>query len=185
MDIDVSDDLISDDPSRRAKAFQYLYGAGFEKVKALIIKNHGTVPEAEDIFQDGLVALYHNISTGKFKRTAKAETYLYSICKNLWFQKLRKTRKNDDFSEEMKLALDDRSIKTVNTSFLNRVFGELKADCQKILKEFYYHNKSIVELRKSMKMESDQVVKNKKGRCLKYLMNIIRQKNLTMESFFE
>ena len=184
MGLDLISAIKSDKSRTRAKALRYFYTNCYPQIRDLVVKNNGNETDAEDLFQDGLVIFYENVCTGRFKGESKSETYFYAICRNLWLQKLKKTRKSDDFDQQITLMSEEDSL-SVNSSLLKHVFDELKVDCQKLLLAFYFEKKSIANIRADMKMNSEQVVKNKKKRCLQYLMNLIKKKNLTKESFFE
>lgn len=176
---------MSDDPKKRAQAIQHLYTHDFPKIRTFICKNSGTESDAEDAFQEGLVIFYENVCRGKFNGNSKVETYLFAVCKNIWLQELRKQHRGGDLSDGLELIVNPDDSVDLNDLLLAQVFDELKEDCQKVLIEYYYRNKGISELRELLNMASDQVVKNKKGRCLKYLLNLMKRKNLSKRSFFE
>jgi DNA-directed RNA polymerase specialized sigma subunit len=53
--------------------------------------------------------------------------------------------------------------------------GQLGETCKKILLMFYYNNLSIKEILESLDYENEQVVRNKKYKCLKQLENMITE----------
>jgi RNA polymerase sigma factor (sigma-70 family) len=61
----------------------------------------GTTQDAEDIFQEGMMAFISNVERGLFKGNSSTPTYLYRICKNLWFKEVRKNRPEIDLTEKM------------------------------------------------------------------------------------
>ena len=65
---DLSQLNISEDPRERTKAMETLYKGVFSKIRSFVLRNNGTKNDAEDIFHDGLVTLYHNLSTGTFEQ---------------------------------------------------------------------------------------------------------------------
>lgn len=166
------------------KALQSLYEKYYWNVKNFVLKNQGSEADAKDLFQDGLMIVYDNVKANKFKSESSLETYLFAICRNVWLHRIQKVKKHEALFLEI-LPDEQPDHSNTNIGQLEYVMRELKKDCQKVLIEFYYHKKSIPELKEIMGMNSDQVVKNKKKRCLNYLMEIIRQKKLSKESFFD
>lgn len=59
-------------------------------VKKFVLKNNGTRQEAEDIFQEGLVIFCNKINKTDFLLTCSINTYLYSVCKLLWLDELKR-----------------------------------------------------------------------------------------------
>jgi len=58
---------------------------------------------------------------------------------------------------------------------LVKLVGQLGENCQKILLLFYYENLSISEILETMEYENEQVVRNKKYKCLKQLEQMITE----------
>lgn len=162
-----------------------IYKENYPKIKAYVTKNNGSEEDAEDVFQEGVIVFYENLRNGKFKGEASVNTYFYSICRNIWLSTFKKNRGGNEFLEEIHQMYELEGEEIVpNKEIIGRVFDELKEECKQLLVDFYYANKSIKELRERLGLNSDQAVKNKKGRCLKYLMNIVNKHQLTKESFY-
>lgn len=63
-----------------------------------------------------------------------------------------------------------------------RVVGELGETCRKILLLFYYENMSMKEILDVTDYETEQVVRNKKYKCLKQLEQMIMEKPFLKET---
>jgi len=177
--------ILSDRPAERSTALKSLYSACYPSVKSFILLNKGAVEDAEDFFQEGAAILFHKLKDGKFKGQSAISTYLFAICRNLWLQELKKRSRTDDFLRTKTLIVKEEESFNVNPERLESIFKELKADCQRLLLAFYYRKLSIREIQQELKMNSEQVVRNKKKRCLNYLMNIVQRKNLAYSSFLD
>ncbi len=173
----------SDEDRPRTKALKKIYELCYYEIEFLVTNNSGSKTDAADIFQDTMVIFYKNIVDGKFMKTSTLKTYFYGIAKNLWLRQLKKKGRRTGYEQEYLAQQQQAEPSLLDVSLLRGVFDELKADCQQLLSLFYYHNKSIREIQKRMNMNSEQVVKNKKGRCIKYLMNIVKQRRLNHASF--
>lgn len=175
--------ICSKDSKKRSTALEVVCKDYFPNVEVYIINNSGSLDEAKDVFQDGIMILHQNLLHGKFKGNSTLKTYVFSICKNLWLQELRKKTKEQTIKETFNSEAE--SELPLNLDLLRATFNELKEDCKQLLTGFYYEKKSISELQKATGMNSEQVVKNKKARCLGYLMKIIEQRNISREMFYE
>lgn len=170
--------------ARRTQAFEKIYDQNYYKIELWVTNNNGAVEDAKDIFQDGVVILYRSLMNGTFKGTSKIGTYLYGICKNLWLQHLRTSKRQEqDKSSLIVDNIDECETLFFNMPLFKSVFNELKNDCKELLAGFYFHKMSMKEIQLNMNMNSEQVVRNKKGRCMKYLMNTIQKKGLKKEHF--
>lgn len=173
--------LKSSDKTIRNKALKDLYRVNYPRIATHIKNNSGNPEDAEDIFQDGLIALYQQVTNGTFQGNSSLNTYLFSICKNLWLKRLRKSSTSKEGFEldpeiatDENLAIDDL-IADETTKALADLLDKLKGDCKKILLLFYYEKRRMVEIAKIMGFANDQVAKNKKNRCLKELRVLATQ----------
>ncbi len=169
--------LTSEDNGLRNKGFSYLVERDYEPVLSYVKRNSGNPEDAKDIFQEGLIALIRNIHNQSFRKTSSLKSYLYSICKNLWLQELRKMNRNtaeietstSEHDLERNLASEfDEKLQVVRDKF--NTLGE---ECQKILVLFYYKKKSMKYLQELYQLGSTQAAKNKKSRCLKKLSSLV------------
>lgn len=85
-----NDKIINGILSGDQRVFNDLYEYEFPKVVRLITKNSGNIDSAKDIFQDALVILIEKVNRMELDLTCSVETYLYSICRILWLEQLRK-----------------------------------------------------------------------------------------------
>ena len=124
---------------------KYVYVEYFPTIKSLISRNNGNEEDAEDIFQDGLMAIYQKVRNKALKLECSFKTFLYSICRNLWLQKLEKNKSslNAPFRDiENFIELSDQFLfelfdeENEKVKLLHKHFLKLSDDCQKVLKLF-------------------------------------------------
>lgn len=180
----ISDILGSAERPRR-KAIAQLYSGCYQSIENQVVFNGWTKEDALDIFQDGISIVYANLLEGKFRGDSTVETYLIGVCKNLIRRKREKIRlvELDPSSSEIDYPLDDEA--PINIELLQKGFDQLKDNCKRILTGYYYEKKSIRKLMISLKMNSEQVVKNQKVRCLKYLREIFSKMNVSKQDLDE
>lgn len=166
--------------AKRDKALAEVYRRSYSMIEAMIVKNNGTVADAEDIFHDALISFYKQ-AQGGLTLTCAIKTYIYSMCRNLWLKRLRKSGRSSqledqhnevvelDHNPEEYLITDDCSSLVAN--YLNRL-GE---DCRKIIVYSYFDHYSADEIAKLMKYLNAQVARNKKSGCLKKFREMVLQ----------
>lgn len=144
-------------------------------VKTHVLKNSGNEEEAHDLFQDGMMIFYHNVINDKFKHTSSINTYLFAICKNLWFQRLRKkkvTLEHTDMSDLEQLDLEDHVLDEHNDEMLDRIIemiNEMGDPCKSVLSMYYFRKMSMKNIAIAMKYSNERVAKVRKFKCLKRL----------------
>lgn len=169
-------DLMSTGTTELKRAWDFLYREYYPMVSELIRKNNGNKEDAADIFQDGLMILHRNIGNGRFLEESLIKTYIFSICKNLWLKELKRRRKENDSVIEM---VNDFHLETkylINVEVITLLMNDLKPDCREILTQYYFINRSITELKTIFNVSNIQSIKNKKGRCLHYLVKLFKEK---------
>lgn len=153
----------------REWAFKELYNY-FPKVEHLILQSGGSKDDASDIFQEALILLFRKLQKEDFVLTSSVETYLYSICRFMCYDRNRASAKQVDwkvsldlreeeeitelFQEEEKYQLAETALKTL---------GE---KCMEILKMFYHQGVKMAEIATKMKFSSAKIAKNQKYKCL-------------------
>jgi RNA polymerase sigma factor (sigma-70 family) len=170
--------LLSNDAAAADKAWLHVYKSYYPVIKALVLKSHGSEQDAVDIFQDTLMILHKNIQARIFKGESTLKTYVYSIARNLWLKQYQKLQRNA-MAEALAYETSDEDLAFVrNADVVSAMMGQLKDDCNKILKEYYYNNRSMAELQEMFGLNSIQATKNKKWRCLGYLVKLLKEKGL-------
>lgn len=170
--------LRSQNPEVRNQTLSYIYQANYSMVAHFIKKNSGTEADAEDIFQDSLIALYNKATQGSLVLTASLQTYIYSIAKNLWFKKLRVKHRNvelKDTHENLPIAEDlfDSIVKNERSEIIADILESMGEDCKKVLRYFYFDRLKMKEIMQLMGWQSEQVAKNKKSSCMKKLKTLV------------
>lgn len=147
----------------------------------MVQRNNGNEEDALDIFQEGLIALWTNISQGKFKvqDKAKISTYLYTLCRNIWISRLRKKKYTQPFEDNPKVQVAEVEDMTEYHERINKLeqdFEKLGEACKKLLTLFYYQKASLKEIAESMNL-TEKTAKNTKYRCMKNLRAIYKPEN--------
>jgi len=165
---------------RHDDMIKYVYRELYPVIKNLIVSNSGTDEDAEDIFQDALVIVYKKGKDEELVLSSSFKTFFYSVCKNLWLQRLGKLKDirqifveveepvtlPESITKEM-YTVEDEKIKLYQKHFLS-----LGDDCQKVLRLFL-RKISLREIAEIMGYKTEKYAKTRKYDCKEELKNRI------------
>jgi RNA polymerase sigma factor (sigma-70 family) len=158
---------------------KYIYKNFFQTVRFMVTSNSGTQMDAEDIFQDGLMIIFKKISSGCLNLTCAFNTYLYSVCKHIWLQKLNKHGIQFEYKEakDIESVEDNHNIELLiedNEKFklFQQHFEKLGEADQKMLKLFL-KKVPLAEIAKIMGYSSYEYAKVRKYLIKEKLKNSI------------
>ncbi len=160
------------------EALSQLYRIMFPKVLGYVQKNRGGFSQAEDVFQDSLLAFYKMAKRDRLPEKTRVEAYFFTICKNLWLKTLQKQKDVVEVSEsENSIGEEDLGIQTIFTderkALLDMLMQQLGERCYQILTFYYFEKQSMKEIAKLMSFASGDVAKTQKSKCLKKLKSIV------------
>ncbi len=169
--------------SRMDETVKALYRAHFEGLAWYVMNNSGSRQDAEDVFQDVVVNFIDLVKKDKFRGESTVKTFLYSLNRHVWLNELKrrgraqlreeKYEKGQDKVEEDAGAM---MAGRESTGQIVNLLEQLGDTCKKILLLFYYENLSMREILETLSYENEQVVRNKKYKCLKQLEQMINEK---------
>jgi RNA polymerase sigma factor (sigma-70 family) len=166
-------------PTKVSAGIESLYHQHLEGLSHFVMSNGGSREEAADIFQEVMVTFVYNVQDGRFKRESSIKTYLHAINRNLWFNELKRrgraTARHEAYQglQDGEHALSDSLEKKEARGQLMTIVDSLGETCKKILVLFYYEKKSMGEILSVLNYENEQVVRNKKYKCMKKLEELI------------
>ncbi len=129
---------------------------------------------AADAFQEAILAVRHNVATGKYNADATLKTYLFTIGKN---QIMRRHRKE---SREIKQSTLD-PYRSSDESFqepserqirIRNAMQQMTEPCKSIIKMYYYQGFSMQIIATRLDYKNAQVVKSQKVRCMDQLKKL-------------
>ena len=172
------------------EAIRYLYRTQYQLTEAYIRQNSGTSEDAEDIFQEVVLVFIEIVKKDKFRGESSVSTFLYALTRNTWLNELKKRGKSklrDEIFEKSKgKETMDVSHFIANREMKSRLMQlveQLGENCKKILLAFYFENLSMKEILQNLDYENEQVVRNKKYKCLKQLEQTITREPGLIKSF--
>jgi len=154
----------------------------YKKIQINILQNSGNQEDAQDIFQEVIVTFIELVQQKKFRGDSTISTFLFALNRNIWLNELKKrgrSRLRDEKFEKQKSTVDeDISNHMVHRELRTQVMqlvSKLGETCKKILLAFYYENLSMKEILLQLDYENEQVVRNKKYKCLKQLEEMLTE----------
>jgi RNA polymerase sigma factor (sigma-70 family) len=156
--------------NRHDKAFLALY-RNYPAVKKLILSKGGSSQDAEDIYQEALIILCRKVTDPSFTLTAKLSTYLYSVCRFLWKDELKKKQKRHHSDLDENLDTEDDGLQEAveresKLKAAEKVIMQIGERCRELLQFFYFEKMSMKEIASRMGLSSENVAKNQKYKCI-------------------
>ncbi len=174
------------------KAIQFIYQHYAETVSSFIIHYGGSRQDAEDVFQETVVSFIDIVTRGKYRMEASVKTFLVSVAKNIWFNEIRKREKAGNRDRQFEMGRDQKEMDIGHLigdlekkRQLRDLVYKLGEPCRKILMLFYYENLSMKELVDHLPYENEQVIRNKKYKCLQQLTLFIKENPLVAKQINE
>lgn len=163
-------------------AVRELYRNYFDMVRIYVINNSGNQQDAEDIFQEVIASFIDIVQKNKFRGESSIKTFLYSLSRHTWLNELKRRGRAQAREEKYERGKDTVEFDTSHfiadrerKQEVIRLVDELGEACKKILMMFYYENLSMKDILEFMHYENEQVVRNKKYKCLKQLEQMINE----------
>ncbi len=163
-------------------AFRTVYKECLPMVVKHIRQNNGNTEDAEDLFQEALIVLIRKLQEPGFELSSKLSSYLFSIVKNNWLYKLRGKRTWVEGGEVIEGIADDspdeilqKQEKETRLDLLADAMKELKEDCKRILLDFYYYKKALIEIAQELNY-TEKFIRVKKSRCMESYSKIVNNK---------
>lgn len=159
-------------------ALKYLYKDPLNKIRSFILKNSGSLDDANDVFQEAVITLFHYVQTGKYKEEYELDGFLFRVAKNKWIDIARKNKKviNDEligFDHSDHTNHLDEIIKQEKLNTFHELFNKLEDNCKKILSYVMFEKKSMKEISALMDFKDEKVAKNQNYRCKKYFSKLL------------
>lgn len=165
---------------RDDKALNNLYTDVYPKVESFIVKNGGDEDEAADIFQDAVLIFYKQVKKEKFKEDNPISGFIFTVSRNLWYNRIKKKNRNNHLSEyEYELPNDKNVMDDLLTeereNKINQLLSYMEEKCRNILIYSIFHKFSMKEISKKMGFTSEDVAKTKNYKCKKKLMKVLQK----------
>ena len=162
-------------------AIRFIYRQYSQAASSFIIHHGGSEQDADDIFQETVVAFIDVVKKGKYRMESSIKTFLTSIARNYWFNEMKKRDRSGHRDKVFELGRDkdeadvsEHIAEMEKKRQLRDLVDQLGESCRKVLLLFYYENMSMKEIVDHLPYDNEQVVRNKKYKCLQQLTGLIK-----------
>ncbi len=170
-------EILFDLKGENNQAFGALYKNYFATVNRFITNNSGTSQDAEDVFQDTMIALVAKLRQDDFVLKASVKTYIVAIAKNLWFKKLRTANReiaftdihDNKFYEEITLAIEEEKS---YWDKLQNYIDKITDHCRGLILDMFFKNKPIEQIQKDYGYSSIHNAQNQKHKCVEQIRKV-------------
>ena len=163
-------------------AILFIYQEFSRTTSSFMINYGASEQDAEDVFQETVIAFIDIVQKGKFRMQSSIKTFLVSIARNIWRNEVKRRQRSDYREKQFESGRDqtEEDISELISEWekkkqLRDLVYELGEPCRKLLMLFYYENLSMKEILTYLPYENEQVVRNKKYKCLQQLTEIMKQ----------
>jgi len=168
-------------PAKMNGAIEFIYKEYYSLLENYIINNNGSKDDAADIIQETIIAFIEIVEANKFRSESSIKSFLFSITRNLWLTELRKRSSADNRNKIFEKSKDTTEqevvhhlIRREHFSTIRQLFEKLGDKCKQLLTLVYYEDLSMNDIIKMMPgYQNEQVLRNKKYKCMKQLENMI------------
>ena len=163
-------------------AIWFVYRTHYRLLENLVLTNNGSKIDAQDLIQEVLMLFIDMVQKDKYRGEASVKSFLYTIARNLWITELRKrgsdSKRNELFEINREQTEEDISNYLTRKEAQQTVidlFERLGERCKQILTLFYYDNLSVKDILKQTNYENEQVLRNRKYKCLKAMTDMVQR----------
>lgn len=145
--------------------------------------------DIEDAYQRAFNIFYFNVKADKIAmQEIKANTYLFSVGKNIMLKVLSKVPKNetsiDNISERnLGVVSNDYDMDNIyRKEVIVRLLNHIGETCRKVLTLAFFSNYSMESIANELNFKSQSVAKKKKHLCLKKLKELADKHRILRDS---
>ncbi len=169
------------DERRCPDAIREIYRVLYALCLDYVTRNSGTSSDAEDIFQEVVLSFIEVVKKGRFRGESSISTFVYALIRHSWLNELKKrssTRLREQRYEKGKVREDPDVSQIISgreeRQLLMKLVEELGERCKTVLLAYYYENLPVKDILLRTDFDNEQVVRNKKYKCLKQLTELIK-----------
>jgi RNA polymerase sigma factor (sigma-70 family) len=160
------------------EVLKYAYREFYPMVRFFVLRNNGNVLDAEDVFQEAIIAIFERLRRRDLKLECSLRTFMYAISRHMWLQKLNRGRLILHVAQPAaNLAADETEMYDVEKKLKKRIFQRnfllLSENCQKIL-NLFIEERSFDEIATEMGFKNKQYAIKRKYECTKTLYERIQ-----------
>ncbi len=170
------EELVEEIRSGNKRALAYLYDENYASVRNHIMKNSGKPDDVDDILQDAVIAVWQKVNQPGFELTAKLNTFLFAVAKNLWLKQLSKSSRSElmeDHHEGIQTS-EQKEMRQKDLQIVVQYMNKLGDTCRNLLHLFYFEELDMKEIAVQLNFNNADTAKAKKYQCFKKLEQLVK-----------
>jgi DNA-directed RNA polymerase specialized sigma24 family protein len=168
-----STNLLSDLKSRKNEAYNLMYKSHYPSIERFVVRNSGTRPDAQDVFQETLIILLNKVPQEDFRLTSSIKAYVQAVASNIWLKRLRDDKRLLELKDDQ-LLLEDLSLAEwqareehrLQRSRVKRMFRKITRHCFIFLTKTFIVGVSREKLIEELGYRNKHTFDNQKYKCL-------------------
>ena len=142
-------------------------------IQHYILLNRGNIQDAQDVYQDVMVAFFTNVTSGKLTcLQGKLSTYLYKLAQNLWHSRLRTHEPLRSASALADYPLEPTTDIASEDALLENLMSALDERCRLILRLYYFDGLPMSDVASRVGLRSAESARKRKCDCLSKLREL-------------
>ena len=156
-----------------------IYRLCFSGVRNFVLKNKGTVEDAEETFQNALYQLTARVKVKQFEITSTFEGYLFTVCKNIWRKELNRKKKEVRNDGVIELPSKEEDLSTAileqeRWELFEEKVALLSVNCRELLND-YFAKVPYEEIVEKFNYATENVAFQRVFKCKKRLAELIKK----------
>lgn len=169
------------DGQNQEKAIQLIFRNFFPSIRANLLRKGAIKEDIEDLFQDAIFIFYKKCIKKELKKDTEIGSYLYTVTKNLWLNKVQRDTKSTEFRPDV---FENKNIESPykvldnqeRESRIKEIFAQLGARCEELLLSKFYLGLNMKEIVEKMGFKNEDSVKTQNYKCKQQLLSIAKEK---------
>jgi RNA polymerase sigma factor (sigma-70 family) len=155
-------------------ALEWVYQTQRGRVVNYVLRHGGTPEDAQDVYQEVMLALYANVVAGRLTHlVGKLSTYLYRLAENQWLSRVRVRNRLIFQPLDVDFPQDEATDGTWQDAFLSRLLTQIDSRCRRILSLYYFERLSMREVAKRVDLPDGESARKRKCDCLAKLRKLV------------
>jgi RNA polymerase sigma factor (sigma-70 family) len=166
---------------QESSSIEAIYKEAYPSVLNLITGFSGSADDASDVFQEAMIVLYEKSLDPDFELKSLIKTYLYAVCKRIWFKKWQREKRTEEWVEDNNLVTDSEEDwekmmqKQDELARMEVALSSLGEPCKSLLEAFYFKKMAMHEIASSFNYTNADNAKTQKYKCLMRLKKLFFQ----------
>jgi RNA polymerase sigma factor (sigma-70 family) len=165
--------IVSSLKKRDNAAYNLLYTFYYPTIERFVMRNNGSVADAQDVFQETIIVLLDKVPKKDFILTSSIKTYIFAVASNIWLKRLRDAKKfseiNGNHDQLVDLSLSEweqREEQKIQHNKLQRIFQKITRRCFIFLTKTFIAGASREQLIQALGYKNSHTFDNQKYKCL-------------------